>query len=620
VEDFVIAESDEEDETVVARKKPRLSAPASEGVILESDEEEDGGCCVAFRDHGSCRLGDQCRYSHDSATNAADEVVDPYAELVAVEAIGSEEEEEEEEEDTGGGHKGKRKGALTTVQSLYEYTGPQPHYGFDPERLALNTAFTNKGKRVPADLWAQMYPFQQQGVAFGVQRHGRVLIADEMGLGKSISAIATATVYLKDWPLLVLCPGSLRKNWELEFRRWVYDILIVGRTKMTPLGSKMSIEVVLDGKAKLSPDTKITIMSYDLADVYREQLQEMRYKVIICDESHYLKSPTAKRTRLLMPLLHGARRLLMLTGTPALSRPSELFTQLHALAPKAFPSLKSFCDDFCQPSSNLGRLHEQVKAVMLRRLKIDVLSLPSKIRTVTTVESDLAATGSLSRRELCDGLSSLVKGRNPEAQESPATHFIHQYQRAGISKLPAVKKYVRALAMKLPPTEKLLVFAHHQAVLDGICSALHDLEDGLGMGMVRIDGQVPALERHFRVQRFQTQPETRICVLSITACGQGLTLTAARHVVFAELYWNPGHLLQAEDRAHRIGTTQTCHVHYLLGRHSIDEMMWPLLSSKFDLLGQTLNGVTGQKFKATEIATRSSKAKDADRILSSSVT
>jgi hypothetical protein len=443
-------------------------APDGEGVILESDEEEDGGCCVAFRDHGSCRLGDQCRYSHDSATNAtssAEDVVDPYADLVAVEAIGSSDDEEEEEgEDTGGGHKGKRKGALTTVQSLYEYTGPQPHYGFDPERLALNTAFTNKGKRVPADLWAQMYPFQQQGVAFGVQRHGRVLIADEMGLGKSISAIATATVYLKDWPLLVLCPGSLRKNWELEFRHWVYDILIVGRTKMTPLGSKMSIEVVLDGKAKLSPDMKVTIMSYDLADVYREQLQEMRYKVIICDESHYLKSPTAKRTRLLMPLLHGARRLLMLTGTPALSRPSELFTQLHALAPKAFPSLKSFCDDFCQPSSNLGRLHEQVKAVMLRRLKIDVLSLPSKIRTVTTVESGLSAAGSLSRRELCDGLSSLVKGRDPKAQESPATHFIHQYQRAGVSKLPAVKKYVRALAMKLPPTEKLLVFAHHQVL------------------------------------------------------------------------------------------------------------------------------------------------------------
>jgi SWI/SNF-related matrix-associated actin-dependent regulator 1 of chromatin subfamily A len=76
------------------------------------------------------------------------------------------------------------------------------------------------------------------------------------------------------------------------------------------------------------------------------------------------------------------------------------------------------------------------------------------------------------------------------------------------------------------------------------------------------------------VKQFQTDDTCRIAVLSITAAGTGLTFTAANCVIFAELYWNPGHLRQAEDRAHRIGQKSSVTVQYLIGAGTIDEIIW----------------------------------------------
>lgn len=69
--------------------------------------------------------------------------------------------------------------------------------------------------------------------------------------------------------------------------------------------------------------------------------------------------------------------------------------------------------------------------------------------------------------------------------------------------------------------------------------------------------------------------------ISVRVCPfQGLTFTAASHVVFAELYWNPGHIKQAEDRAHRIGQTSSVNVHYLIAKGTFDTVMWSMLNRK----------------------------------------
>ena len=124
------------------------------------------------------------------------------------------------------------------------------------------------------------------------------------------------------------------------------------------------------------------------------------------------------------------------------------------------------------------------------------------------------------------------------------------------------------------------------AVLDGV-------EEGAlaCVAHIRIDGATPPAARHAAVLRFQQSAECRVALIAISAGGTALTLTAASHVVFLELYWTPAALLQAEDRVHRIGQTAArVQVTYLLGAGTLDEALWAALKRKSRVLGATLEG------------------------------
>ena len=153
-----------------------------------------------------------------------------------------------------------------------------------------------------------------------------------MGLGKTIQAIAIAACYRSEWPLLIISPSSVRMNWGEEFKKWL---------EVCPL----DINVVMTAKEKF--DSLINIVSYDLVHKMLDQLKDKKFKVIIADESHYLKTRTAKRTKALLPVLSNANRVILLSGTPALSRPEELYTQLMAVQPSLFPDFKAFAVRYC---------------------------------------------------------------------------------------------------------------------------------------------------------------------------------------------------------------------------------------------------------------------------------
>lgn len=110
------------------------------------------------------------------------------------------------------------------------------------------------------------------------------------------------------------------------------------------------------------------------------------------------------------------------------------------------------------------------------------------------------------------------------------------------------------------------------------------------MGCIRIDGSTPASSRQSLVSDFQGNDEIKAAVLSIRAAGVGITLTAASTVIFAELAWTPGDLIQAEDRAHRIGQVSSVNIHYLLANDTVDDIIWDVVQSKLENLGQMLDG------------------------------
>jgi len=448
-------------------------------------------------------------------------------------------------------------------------------------------AVAERAARIPASLSDALLPFQREGVQFALARHGRALIADEMGLGKTLQGLAAAAAFRDEWPLLILAPSSLRLAWAAEIARWLPGL---------PPGA---VKVVLTGKDPVDVGD-ITIISYDLLSRCAPRLKAVGFRVVLADESHYLKSPSAQRTKAALPLLRAATRAILLTGTPALSRPAELFSQLLALRPRLFPSPRAFYARYCAAkrgpfgldisgASNLGELNSVMgAAVMVRRLKREVLAqLPAKRRQQVFLElppaararlaGALAQVAELSARAAARGAAVPISpGGVPasptgagaewggEAEEAAAgagrrraarrvggaradALMAELYAESGAAKAAPAAEYVAELLEGGCP--KLLVFAHHIAVLDALEAAAARLR----VGAVRIDGSVRPADRAARVAAFQGDPALRVAVLGLTAAGTGLTLTAASTVVFAELHWTPGLLVQAEDRVHRIG-------------------------------------------------------------------
>uniref|UniRef100_A0ABM5F498 DNA annealing helicase and endonuclease ZRANB3 isoform X1 n=1 Tax=Pogona vitticeps TaxID=103695 RepID=A0ABM5F498_9SAUR len=446
---------------------------------------------------------------------------------------------------------------------------------------------------LPERLKRRLLPFQKKGVLFALEREGRCMIADEMGLGKTIQAIAVTYYYRNEWPLLIVVPSSLRYPWVDEIEKWIPDLCpedIVIIQNKTDTWRISSSKVVVLGYGLLTSDAQTLINT----------LHKQRFKVVIVDESHYMKSRNAIRSKILLPIVQNAVRAILLTGTPALGRPEELFMQLEALCPRKFGTwieyAKKYCDARirffgkrrqwdCRGASNLDELHHLLSNVMIRRLKNEVLTqLPPKIRQ--RIPFDLPKTASADLNASFEEWEKLRR-----ASESTESDFLQvmglitrMFKQTALAKAGAVKDYIKMLLEN--DTLKFLVFAHHLSMLQACTEAVIESK----VRYIRIDGSVPSAERVNLVNQFQKDPDTRVAILSIQAAGQGLTFTAATHVVFAELYWDPGHIKQAEDRAHRIGQCSSVNIHYLIANGTMDTLMWAMLNRKAKVTGTTLNG------------------------------
>ncbi|XP_038058239.1 DNA annealing helicase and endonuclease ZRANB3-like isoform X2 [Patiria miniata] len=427
-----------------------------------------------------------------------------------------------------------------------------------------------------------------------------------MGLGKTIQAISVAYFYRSEWPLLIVVPSSMRYPWIEELERWLPDLQ---PTDMNLISSGTDVRNI--------PKCKVSLVGYGLlrndSQTLVKALTDQTFGVVIVDESHYMKNKKAARTKLLVPLLQAATRVILLTGTPALARPAELFTQIDSLQKGLVGSWSQFAKRYCNArwrhfgkqrtwdtsgASNLDELHKLlVQSVMIRRQKKQVLTqLPPKRRQKVPFE----LADSVEKKELEKCWTELDKVMNPQSaaavEELSNRSFevkklaTQMYNLTGKAKIGAVCEYIKMLLEN--QDLKFLVFAHHKEVLTALAQTVtaYAKEHKTQLKYIRIDGDVPSIERMHLVKQFQNDDDTKVALLSIMAAGTGLTLTAAAQVVFAELHWTPGVLEQCEDRAHRIGQHNAIHVHYLVARGTIDEWLWSALSRKVNVLSSTLNG------------------------------
>ncbi len=162
------------------------------------------------------------------------------------------------------------------------------------------------------------------------------MIADDMGLGKTVQALAIASIYRQKWPLVVVCPSSVRFTWKEAVVRWI------------PSLPESDISVITSSKDPLKGGGgKVVILSYDLLPRREKELEEIGVQVAILDESHFVKNGKSNRSRAAAKVFKRTSHLVLLSGTPALSRPIELFSQVHLLQPGLFQYATPFGMRYC---------------------------------------------------------------------------------------------------------------------------------------------------------------------------------------------------------------------------------------------------------------------------------
>ena len=199
---------------------------------------------------------------------------------------------------------------------------------------------------LPPNLIKNLFPFQRDGIQFAINNKARCIIADEMGVGKTIQSIAISYLYRQDWPVLILCPSSLKYNWEDEILKW-----LKGKIR------SYDVQVVNKGKEKLSKTAKYIIVSYDLSRTpnIKKEIVEKAFQFVIADEIHFLKNPKADRTIVNLPIIRQSKRLLLLSGTPILSKPEECYNMLSALRPDMFNNFVKYGARYCDPKKSKSK-------------------------------------------------------------------------------------------------------------------------------------------------------------------------------------------------------------------------------------------------------------------------
>jgi len=427
-----------------------------------------------------------------------------------------------------------------------------------------------------------LFPFQKIGAHF-LQTRKYALLADEQGLGKTCQAIVAADTQ-KIERVLIVCPASVKYNWRREIKQW------------TDLPA-----VVINSVYDIYPLATYLIINYDLIHraKFAKELLKMRFGLIICDEAHYLKNSRAKRTKIMYGkngLVDRADRVWLMTGTPVMNRPVEIFPMLRRFMPGQlgkYADYMNFTKKYCSGymgkfgwdatgASNVDELAKILGLFMLRRTKKEVMpELPEKIFQKIEFDCPSKAVEKL-----------VIKEKEAFDQNNLLGGLSSDRREIGIQKLPMVIAHLKDL---LEEKDKVIVFAHHREVLEKLNDALAEFFP------VLVYGGLTALQKQICVDKFVHHARNRVFLGQIDSAGIGIDglQKVADTVVFAEISWVPGAIKQAIDRCHRIGQVNKVLVQFLTMKGGIDEQIFDSVAGKTKVIKK----LTEQKERAVTMKT-----------------
>jgi SWI/SNF-related matrix-associated actin-dependent regulator 1 of chromatin subfamily A len=436
---------------------------------------------------------------------------------------------------------------------------------------------------IPHSLKIQPYPYQLKGIARGLELK-RFMNCDEPGLGKTLQSIATINL-ANAFPCLVICPSSLKINWQREWEKFTDKKAMVLTDKVRDTwtffyqtGMHQVFIVNYESLKKYFVQRIKKAEGWTLRDVeFRNSIN--LFKSVIIDESHRCKSASTQQAKFCKGICTGKEWVIELTGTPVVNRPKDLIPQLAILnRMDDFGGYKPFVNRYCsgqREASNLKELNFNLwKYCMFRREKSLVLTdLPDKIRQVNTCEIT-------NRKEYMDAERDLIMYL--QKYKDADDEKIEKALRGEVMVRINILRQISARGKVRDVIEFVKDFRENGKKIILFCS-LHEVVDQLKRYFptaVSVTGRDSQDEKQRAVDAFQNNPKADIIICSIKAAGVGLTLTASSNVAFVEFPWTYADCCQCEDRAHRIGQKDSVTCYYFLGRRTIDEKVYRIIQEK----------------------------------------
>ncbi len=395
-----------------------------------------------------------------------------------------------------------------------------------------------------SQLKASLRGYQAFGARFALAQR-RTILGDEMGLGKTIEALA-AMCHLRSEGLahfLVVCPASVLANWVHEVRR--HTELLPHRLHGADRETNYQAWLRRGGIAVTTYETLRSLA----------HPTSVRLAMLVVDEAHYVKSPTAERTKAVRSWAARTESVLFMTGTPMENRVEEFRSLVHHIKPDIAEKVKVM-----DGIAGAARFREAVATVYLRRNQADVLDeLPPRIESQEWVDLEGPALAAY-RTAVASGNFMAMR----RAAFAPGTV-------QGSAKLARLVEIVHEAASN---GRKTVVFSYFLAVLKMVTATLGDLAVG------PLTGSVVPVKRQGLVDEFSARSGPAVLVSQIQAGGVGLNIQAASVVVIAEPQWKPTVEEQAIARCHRMGQIRIVDVYRLLAENSVDQRMLDILAAK----------------------------------------
>ncbi|XP_062827426.1 chromodomain-helicase-DNA-binding protein 1-like isoform X2 [Anolis carolinensis] len=450
-----------------------------------------------------------------------------------------------------------------------------------------------------------LHPYQLEGVNWLTHCYGTwhgCILGDEMGLGKTCQTISLLLVLsgkLNKRPFLVLCPLSVLNNWKEELNRFAPRLSFI-----TYWGDKEE-RTELQQDIFSNNNFHILLTTYEICLKDASFLKRFNWACLVVDEAHRLKNEDSLLHKTLSEF--STDFCLLLTGTPIQNSLKELYALLTFIEPVIFP--KDLAEKFVhyyhevkKESKTAQELHSLLKPFLLRRVKSEVASeLPKKMEIIL-YHGMSALQRKFYKAILTKDLDAFENETGKKARLQNVLIQLrkcvaHPYLFNGVEPEPfVIGDHLIEVSGKLNLLDNLLAFLYaggHRVLLfsqmTNMLDILQDYMDYRGYSYERLDGSVRGEERHLAIKNFGQQP-IFVFLLSTRAGGVGMNLTSADTVVFVDNDFNPQNDLQAIARAHRIGQNKPVKIIRLIGRDTIEEIIYRRAASKLQLTNTIIEG------------------------------